>query len=229
MKKSVSLVAAMAALLIPMVCSAAPPQPGPYVSGFIGATFPRDADVTTDDFLIVPARTFSDTVEFDPGINVGGTGGYDFGFVRLEGELSYKFLEMDKINEVSPAPTSFHSIDGDLGVLAVMANAFVDFHNPSPITPYVGGGIGFAAMHLNDTFGTTPSGGRKFVYSEGDDTVFAYQVGGGMEIALNRRLSLDLAYRYFGTNTATFDDDPTRTTEFKYESHNATVGVRVKF
>jgi opacity protein-like surface antigen len=162
------------------------------------------------------------------GIYVGGTGGYDFGIIRLEGELSFRDAEMKTITDRDTGDR-YHNIDGNLGVLAMMVNAFFDLHNNTPVTPYVGGGIGLAAFNLDDTYGTDSGGSRAFIYSDGDDTVFAYQVGGGLEIALNRMLSLDLGYRYFVTDTATFDDDWSRSTRFKYESHNGSLGLRLKF
>ena len=226
-KHLITLAAAITAISIPTICTATPPRPGGYVSGFIGASMTRDTDATTDDFVV--PDTFNDRIQFDPGIYVGGTGGFDFGFFRLEGELSYRHAEMKAINDRNTGER-FRSIDGSLGALAMMGNAFFDLHNDSPVTPYFGAGAGLAVLNLSDTFGTnTATGSRDFIYSEADDTVFAYQAGGGVEIALNRQLSLDVGYRYFGTSTATFDKDFTRTTDLKLESHNVAVGLRVKF
>jgi len=230
-KHLITVAAAITALSLPAICTAAPARPGGYVSGFIGASMTRDTDATTDDFIV--PQTFNDRIQFDPGITVGGTGGFDFGFLRLEGELSYKHAEMKAINGTSsPSGTNYRyrSIDGSVGALAMMGNVFFDLHNNSPVTPYWGAGAGLAVLNLSDTFGTdTTNGSRDFIYSEANDTVFAYQAGGGVEIALNRQLSLDVGYRYFGTSTATFDDDITRTTELKLKSHNVAVGLRVKF
>jgi len=233
MKRPFIIVAALAALTVPAVSPATPIHPGPYVSGFIGGSALTNTDVTTTNFT-PPTSTIKDRVEFDPSINIGGTGGFDFGLVRLEGELSYKHGEISSVtshNAATGATSEFVSTDGSLGALAMMANAFIDLHNYSPITPYIGGGIGFAALHLSDTFGTNISATpitRGLVYDHDDDTVFAYQAGGGLEVALNRRLSLDLGYRYFATSKARFD----RTlisTSMKFESHNGAVGLRVKF
>jgi opacity protein-like surface antigen len=228
MKRMLFIVAALASFAIPAIGHAAPPKPGPYVSGFIGITVPQDADVTGFDTGITPPD-INDRVEYDPGINIGGTGGYDFGYIRLEGELSYKHAEVSSVSD-RVSGDSFIKTDGSIGVFAVMANGFVDLHNDSPVTPYFGGGIGFATLHLDDTFATQRStGSRVLLYPSDDDTVFAYQAGAGLEIALNRRLSLDLGYRYFATDKANFDDDLETTTNLKYESHNFAVGVRVKF
>ena len=229
MKRSLIVIAAIVTLAIPAICQAAPARPGAYVSGFLGISVPMDADVTTFDFFT--NATFNDRVEFDPGINVGGTGGYDFGIIRLEGELSFKQSEIRSITDKADG-FQFGNPDGDLGALAMMFNAFFDLHNATPVTPYWGGGIGFAVLHLSDTFGTDIVNGvpeRVLLYENDDDTVFAYQAGAGLEIALNRQFSLDLGYRYFGTSRARFGANKDITTDLKFESHNGVVGFRVKF
>lgn len=222
MKKQFIILAALAALLIPTVCMATPPRFGPYVSGFIGVNFPQNANVASYDYT---GNSYNDRVEFDPGINIGGTGGFDYGFVRLEGELSYKHGEMSTITDQTSGQR-YSNADGNLGVFAMMGNAFFDLHNPSPITPYVGGGIGLAVMHLSDTF--VAEYGPP-IYRDGDDSVFAYQAGAGLEIALNRVLSLDLGYRYFATARARFDSNSDIAADLKFKSHNAAIGLRVKF
>lgn len=228
MKKKLIVFAALVTLSFPAICMADPPQPGPYVSGFIGVAFPTNRDVTSTTFG-PGATTFNDRVEFDPGINVGGAGGFDFGFLRLEGELSYKNGEMSTITE-QIGGTRYANVDGRLGAVAMMFNAFVDLHNATRVTPYFGGGAGFATLHLSDTYGTsTATGNRTRLYRSENDTVFAYQAGAGLEIAFTQRLSLDLGYRYFATAKAKFDNHSSTTTELKFESHNASVGLRIKF
>jgi len=115
----------------------------------------------------------------------------------------------------------------------MMFNCFVDLHNDSPVTPYFGGGAGFATLFLDDTFGTNVNGGGGQLYWSDDDTVFAYQLGAGVEIAINRRLSLDVGYRYFATDRANFTEQfwpgGMAQASLKFQSHNAAVGVRVKF
>jgi len=221
MKKSLLAFLALAILAIPTICLAAPPTFGPYVSGFVGAAVTADTDVT--------GSNFDDRVEFDPGINIGGTVGFDYGFMRLEGELSYKQAEIARVIDRIGAET-FRNVDGRIGALAVMGNIFFDLHNPSPVTPYLGAGVGFAALHQSDTFGTsTAFGDRQLLYQSDDDSVFAYQAGAGLEIALSSMLSLDLSYRYFRTSRASFNEDTNIDNELRFESHNGAVGIRVKF
>lgn len=229
MKRSLIVLVALVTLSVPVVCAAAPPHPGPYAAGFLGVSAASDTDVGSTDFFT--GRSFNDRVEFDPGIFVGGAFGYDFGMIRAEGEISYKHAEISAITDQSDG-FRFGNVDGYVGAFAFMANAFFDVHNDSPVTPYFGGGIGFAALHISDTFGTdfrgTPAF-RPLLYAEDDAVVFAYQAGAGVEIALNPMLSLDVGYRYFGTERATFDENPAIATNLKLESHNGMVGVRVRF
>lgn len=220
------IISAALLLALPSIGAAAEPRAGGYVSGFIGVSMPSDNDVT-NDYGGNPPSSDKDRIEFDPGIYVGGTGGYDFGYLRLEGEISYRNSEIDSIT--NSVDGRYGNLDGDLGVSAFMANAFFDLHNDSRVTPYLGGGIGFAVLNLGNTSGTDRNYDYWDLYSEDDDTVFAYQIGAGVEIALNPRYSLDLGYRYFGTDTANFNDNFLQSSRMKFESHNVTVGFRATF
>jgi opacity protein-like surface antigen len=229
MIRTLVVIAALTTLAIPAICPAASVRPGAYISGFLGVNVNPDANVTGTDF--VTNTDFNDRVEFDPNINIGGTAGYDFGIVRLEGELSYKNAGIQSITSQIDG-FRFHSVNGSIGALAMMFNGFFDLHNNSRFTPYLGGGVGFATLHLSDTTGIDTSGGSAKIidlYGAADDTVFAYQVGTGVEIALNPQCSLDIGYRYFVTDRANFDSDLGITTSLKFESHNATLGFRFKY
>lgn len=224
MKRNIIFIAALATLMIPTICSAIPLVPSPYVSVFGGASIPENTTVTTNDFN--NNTIFDDRVEFDTGVYAGGTAGFDFGLLRLEGELSYRYSNIKSITDQSDG-FQFQNVNGNLGALTFMTNAFVDLHNPSPITPYFGGGAGFAVLDLSDTFAGAPTQG--LLYPGGSQTVFAYQVGAGLELALNRFFSLDIGYRYFGTDNAKFESNSISTTDLKLKSHNAMAGLRMKF
>ena len=227
MKRYLITLSALAIFTAPSLCSAAPGRPGPYFSAFLGASLARDASVSTND--AVTNNSFNDLVEFDPGVYVGGTGGYDFGFLRLEGELSYRHAEIKSVTDSTGF--KFRSVDGSLGAFATMFNVFFDLHNSSPVTPYLGGGIGFATMHLTDThaFDTRGGTGNVLLYGKSDDTVFASQVGAGVDIAFNSHSSLDVGYRYFMTDKANFDSNFSTTSSLRLETHNAMVGFKFKF
>jgi opacity protein-like surface antigen len=224
MKRYLIALVALVIFSIPSLSAAAAGRPGPYLSVFLGANVARDATVSSFD-----GTTYSDRVTFDPGIYIGGTGGYDFGFLRLEGELSYRHANIDTITETEPTSNRFRNVEGDLGAFTTMFNVFLDMHNPSRVTPYLGGGIGFASLYLSDTTGyDTNLASRVPLYNESNDTVFAYQVGAGMDIAINNHFSLDIGYRYFITEKANFDADSI-SSNLRLESHNAKIGFNFKF
>lgn len=229
MKKMVIYTLSVLTLIFPTICLADSAIQGPYMSGFIGVNGSEDQDVSSTDYIT--NGTYSDRIEFDPGSNIGLTGGYDFGVVRLEGELSYKNAEIKSITNQIPSER-FHNASGDIGVTATMFNAFMNIYNSSPVTPYFGGGIGLATIILSDTRGTRIVNGtsnRELIYGSGNDTVFAYQVGGGVDIALNRHFSLDVGYRYFITNRANIDSDQEISTNLEFATHTASIGFRYKY
>lgn len=220
MKKAFVIVVLL--LLVVPAAAIAASKPGPYFSGFIGFNQTDDATLETTDFFFNDVQHFN--LEFDPGVYVGGTGGYDFGVLRLEGELSYRDAEIKTISDA--AGNHYRVGDRSLGTLAGMFNCFLDFENPSPVTPYLGAGVGFAVLTLEDD--VLDSNGDP-IYYEDSATTGAFQVGGGIEFAITPRFSLDLGYRYFKTGEATFDETWQIENELEIESHNFAVGFRGKF
>lgn len=204
MKKSariglVLVVCMMASLLLISTSFAA----GPYMNVQVGGTWLEDADV----------EGIAD-IEFDTGFNVGVAAGYDFGMTRLEAEVVYRENDIDKVEAFGLSLNA----DGDISALSLMGNAYLDIETGSPVTPYIVAGIGLARVSLNDM---KIEGIR---VSDDDDTVFAYQFGGGVAFALNEAMAIDLGYRYFATEDPEFDGD-----EVEYKSHNVSLGLRINF
>lgn len=226
MKTYLAAVAALVIFSIPTLGTAAAARPGPYFSAFLGTSLAKDATVSSFDFSA--KKAYNDQVSFDPGIYLGGTGGYDFGFIRLEGEFSYRHANIDSITDTTGY--NFRNVDGNIGTFATMFNVFLDMHNGTIVTPYVGGGIGFATLFMSDTTAyDTRDLSHVVVYDEGDDTVFAAQVGAGIDIAFSDRKSLDIGYRYFRTDKANFDTYFDFISDTRLESHNVMVGFKFKY
>ncbi|MDA0664304.1 MAG: outer membrane beta-barrel protein, partial [Proteobacteria bacterium] len=114
---------------------------GLYISGGVGAVFPRDSDVD--------GTGINSAVEFDAGpvgsLAIGSTLGGNW---RGEFELSHREVDVDSVSGAAGST-------GDLSGTALMMNGFYDFSNGSSFTPYVGAGIG--PMRL-DVDGATPFG-----------------------------------------------------------------------
>jgi opacity protein-like surface antigen len=111
---------------------------------------------------------------YDAGWGIGGAFGVaiDNG-LRLENELVYRQAKAKPAN--------------DTWTLGWLVNIWWDARNSSPVTPYFGGGFGFGRGHVASPGPVDNSGSG-----------IAYQAGGGIDVRLDRRLSLDIGYRYYG-------------------------------
>jgi opacity protein-like surface antigen len=212
--------------MLPTVCSAAssPPQPGPYASAAIGVTAPPDANPSTTNYST--DSSYTDQVKFTSALYISGNGGYNFGYLRLEGELSYQYASQRR-NYYYDNSHHRHENSPELTTLAMMVNGFVDFHNSTWATPYLGGGVGLADMHLSGA--ATVNNSSQPPYGGGNDIVFAYQLGAGVNLAFNPSWAMDIGYRYFATNRANFNSDADLKSSLKYQSHIVLVGLRYKF
>ncbi len=190
----------------------------PYISANVGASWLDDSSLTASDIGI----NVKSDMEFDTGYLLGAAIGYDFGQFRLEGEFEYRFHDIDKWKDITINGINLGdaSGDGDVRALSFLVNGFIDFSSDSPLTPYVGVGIGFATIDMNDVEIEDVSLG------DDDDNVFAYQLAAGVAYAVNPYMSLDLGYRYFATSDPEFDDFEA---EGEYGSHNISLAVRYSF
>lgn len=222
------LAAFILASLLPSFAAAAgrPYYPmHPYFGVHAGGTWLQEAGVSYDDPDFV-----DDEIEFDDGFNIGAAFGYDYGMARLEFELAYRQADVDTIRVDGITFTG----DGDIGATSFMLNGYWDLETGSPVVPYLGGGIGVANIAYNDVSFFDPDFGE-VRFADDDDTVFAYQLAAGIAFALNPTMTLDLGYRYFGTSDPELEADPQLVGfgpdgfETEFDSHNASLGLRINF
>lgn len=192
-----------------------------YVGGSAGVFIPQNSTVT--DIYGASAD-----VSYDAGFLLTGFGGYEFGNgLRVEGELSYRSADVDNYSywgrNAYPGTTYWARnayLDNYIGAFSMMGNVYYDIRNQSNVTPYLGGGIGFSVVNFESGVWDN---NYSYSYSE-DDTVFAYQLGAGVCIDLNKKVALDIGYRYFGT-----EDIQLPTTKVEFSSHNVIVGAKYRF
>ena len=187
---------------------------GPYISVNLGGAFLNDSDQSQGGYDL-------ETMKFDPGFASSFAGGFNFGMFRIEGELGYQGNNVDNKYDYEYYDYYYHDDyyddhhhssnddSSDLTASSLMGNFYLDFVNPSPVTPFLTAGLGMATVSLFDYY---------------DDTVFAYQVGAGLAFAINPRMSIDLKYRYFATEDLDLDG-----IEAKFASHNVYCGFRFTF
>ena len=190
---------------------------GPYVGAFVGGNAlmtAKGSDSQGDLGLVFkPAPQGSAVLGWDlePG-NPAGEG-------RVELEYTRRGNPLDKVKFVQG---SFKG-SGTLTADSLMFNLFGVFHDGSRCAPYVGLGVGAARFEASDFKVTGQPLGS------GSVVVFAYQVGGGVDIALTDHLNLDLGYRYFSSARPRFTEANGQTFDMDYVSHSAVLGLRVGF
>lgn len=190
---------------------------GPYVSLMGGTVFVEDSENTDNTGAVI-------TTEFDPGILLSGSAGYAFFYgLRIEGEISYRQADFDRLEFTSgwdfPPNGSRFRAGGEATALSVMANAAYDFYVLGGLRPYVLAGIGFADVSVDLSY-------QGLKYIDDDDTVFAYQVGGGVALPIAPNVDLFVDYRYFGTSDPSFTAVDGFTFKSEIATHNISAGLR---
>lgn len=171
---------------------------GWYIRGDVGTGVADFRDFTLDP--ADPAlKTVQKSIESPPIIGVGI--GYQFNdFLRTDitgeyrGNQGFSFIRSDKADPFQ----SISAYKGSLSTVLVLANAYVDIGNFWGITPFVGGGIGFAHHRFS---GFQDSGFINFAGGFGyaatrESTEFAWAVHAGLAYSVNENLKLEASYRY---------------------------------
>ena len=207
------------ALCLPLVlCGPVMAQhSGPYVGAFIGGNALMDAEGSDNQGKF--------GLEFDPGLQWSVVAGWDFaprnpvGDGRIELEYTRRSNKLDKTRFVEGNLKG----DGDVTADSLLVNFIGFVRNKSPWSPYGVLGIGAARMDASDL---KVSGER---FGDGTSDVFAYQVGVGVDYAINNYLTLDLGYRFFSSIRPEFTEANGQTFKMDYYSHSAVFGLRYGF
>jgi len=156
-----------------------PPQPPEaccasdwYLKGFLGIT---GYDV---DSIDTPLFDTADFTIFDTGFEGSGFAGLGLG---------YKFNDW---------------LTATLKSWVSLANFYWDIGCWQGITPYVGGGVGYAKNWIGDyTDINVPNAGVAFANTHSDGS-FAWAVHAGLSCDVTRNFTVDLAYRYLDIGDA---------------------------
>jgi outer membrane immunogenic protein len=187
-----------------------------------GATFFND-DYTR--VVIPPFPTIDTHTNFDPGWLAGANAGYEWPLgLALEEEFAFRESDIDRI--ANSAGAIFKG--GDAHSYSIMTNGYYRWHNRTPFTPYIGGGVGESTVVLNNVRPVGASGNFG-----GDDAVFGYQGMGGVSYAFTHQLSVAAEYRYFATLRPGFESNVGGANNVKiapdYSSHNVLLRLSYNF
>jgi len=190
---------------------------GPYVGAFVGGNALMTAESTDNQgnfsLKFKPALLGSAVVgwDFEPG-NIVGEG-------RIELEYSRRSNTLDQVKFAEGSFSGGGSVKAD----SLLINFWGVFHDGKFWAPYAGVGIGAARMEASSLQVTGEPLGS------GTTTVLAYQLGTGIDFTLNKYLSLDLGYRFFGSTKPKFTEANGQKFSMDYYSHNVMLGLRVGF
>ena len=200
MKKTL-LLAGVATALFAMNANAIELNP------YVGAKF-RYVDMTSE--YTEPGYSFDvDDKVMGGSIAIGTAVKTDNGAVRVE-------LEYNQNENVES--TLYGVAKAEVETQSVMLNGYYDIDTGTKLTPYVGGGLGYAKVK---GIMTIPAASY---YESMDDNNFAWQLGAGVGYAVTENVTVDAGYRYadygdFSKNDVTLDTS----------AHELYVGARYTF
>lgn len=246
MKKLLGVLALTGMMALPGMASADDSKPmGVYVGGHLGMSVERYSD---RDFYErngdwnLSLSSDTDGV-FSGGISVG----YDFNPqfdipVRVELDYTARSRGEAKSGKTVPGDPGDPAASYDLtwkdkiALQTLMFNAWWDIPLDLPVTPYIGGGIGFAFINYKTSYDSVSDNGLDDEYVSGStsETNFAWSLGGGMAYDITENWTVDLGYRYIdaGNVSKTFRDaqgDIDTKSSLDVTSHDIMLGIRYTF
>ena len=193
---------------------------GPYITIEGGAVKQESAEVTS-------SGGYEHTDRFKTGWEAGGALGYDFGHFRLEAEGFYdrSILKSQTRPGGTPLPNGVFlqsdGLNGHTDTYAGMGNILLGIGHWGGVKAYVGGGAGYARVHLIEVL---PTVGQIRDHNEG----FAWQGLAGLTMPISHNVDFGVRYRYFrpdGADHFTYSDGTDRKVSLRSHSLLATLTV----
>lgn len=168
---------------------------GFYVKADVGGNITQDANLREFFGPVAPGTK----VKFDPGFRAGLAGGYQL-TDWFAPEVEVGFLE-NRIDSITGADRVHNTWFANVPFLV---NGKLQYPNSSPLTPYVGAGVGFSESIID--VGRIDLGGTS-LHGDISDTVFAWQAFAGLRYRFNDSMGLSVEYRYFAADGASWQAD----------------------
>ena len=182
-----------------------PPEPVPcvgcagpwYLKGFVGMANPDVGDIFAEEFKLNDTfKVWHQDIKSTPLFGLGF--GYDTGhYFRFDITGEYRgsavFLAQDSYQTFGPGTNEYTA---DIESWVGLANAYIDLGTWHCVTPYIGGGVGFASIDvlgLKDV--NVPVNGVAFA-KDNTEANFAWALYGGLAYKVTPGLTIDLSYRY---------------------------------
>ena len=181
-----------------------------------GYSFHERPDITKNNVTPVWGGTNSATdEEIDDNFFIeGGVGCRVWNNVRIDATMGYRGG-----GDMSEA---FGGLDGELETLYGFVNVYYDIMTWGRLTPYVGGGIGWAHHRISGI--TLPP-----TVDDGSNFDFAWNLQAGVAVDLTTNIALDVGYRFADLGSAKSGSNPDRLQVDDIHVHDIRVGLRYSF
>lgn len=218
---------------------AAPAHADDRVGGYVGV----EAGVSmapTENYTYVPGATTANkvSVKSKTGLDIAFIGGYDFGPIRAEVEVSRRSNKVGAISSTLPLPTRFNTppaapttatgafaaTTGSIRTRAAMVNLIGDLPVTDSFELFAGGGIGVADVRARSV-SVSPTA----TFLVDTDKGFAWQLMSGVRVPLGEFAEISLKYKYFQTTGVHQVDTMNRMLESSRSSHSVLGGVALRF
>lgn len=169
--------------------------------------------------------------EFKSGGGFAGIVGYDYGKIRIEGEIGKHFHTVGSYaitNDAGLGLAGTNAASGKSNLTHYMVNAVFDIENTfndSNIEPYIGAGIGAATQKWSEMV----VAGSALPYGGGSDTDLAYQAFAGLRVPMAESVDFTVKYRYMSKVNANFTDRLGGQFDANYDVHDFGVGLTYYF
>ena len=169
---------------------------GLYLTGALGANWPQNANAVEND---IPGLEYSLVESRNSGLSIEAGLGYDFGGVRVEATYAY---DRSSLAGYTDSEGSYTYSGGSVNKNSVFASAYWDINLKGRFKPYIGGGVGYSNLRVQDSSdGIAEYNG----YNAGG---FGYQAKAGVRYVATRSTDLfaEAVYRGMAGYTATDGD-----------------------
>jgi opacity protein-like surface antigen len=170
-----------------------------YFKGFIGAANPNLGDINTELFQFNDFKVFHEDIKSSTLFGVGV--GYEFNtWLRFDVTGEYRGKSLFIAQDSYPGGFDFdpgtNEYTADIESWLGLANAYLDLGTYFCVTPYIGGGVGFASISVLGLKDVNVPNNSVFYAADHTESNFAWAVYAGLAYDVTPSVTIDLAYRY---------------------------------
>ena len=196
---------------------------GSSFPGFPGFPLSTESlDVPTGDNIAADLKT---------GYDFDVIAGYDWGWVRTEGELSLKRAAFDQvaIGDDNVLFSGVHDADGYIQSVSIMANVLADVPLGSGFNLTAGPGFGWGRLFVHAKVDTDNDGIDTAKLDDETDSGWLWQLTGGLRKQVSEHLDVGVKYRYINTGKRKYETGFFGDAEGKLKTHSVLASLVYNF